>query len=237
MENGSGRLMSQTQSEESGGEGPCFTRYKYTFVEANSAVMLSVTQNRIDGSVVHTESAYDAQPAQQGQCLMETRSKCDDVGTLYTTVSYDPPTGFYTKATGMYFKRGGISLSKEGVVVVESSPVKQLVVANVAVSISQGPPAATIEEHDFSPILERTVFLHTGGVTVHTETFYDYCVVGKPTATCTDCKFMGAPAARIESELKGGNCTGNSSVIKVVSDRVVALGGCTYFRNEVWTKA
>jgi hypothetical protein len=235
--NGAGRLMSQTESTESGGEGPCFTRYKYTFVDDNSAVMLIVTQYRTDGSVVYTESAYNQQPARQGKCLMETRMKCDDVGDLYTTVSYDPPQGFYTRATGMYFKRGQLGLSPEGVVKIIASPVKQLVVANVAVSIEQAPPNATIEEHDYSPVLERTVFLHTGGVTVHTETFHDYCVVGADSSECTDCKFMGAPAARIESELKGGKCEGDSSVIKIVSDRVVALGGCVYYRNEVWTKA
>ena len=198
--------------------------------------MLSVTSYRIDGSTTYTQSQYGDMPSPTGDCVLERRTKCDDTGDLHTIVSYDPPQGFSTQATINYYKRGELGLDDKGMLVVIKSPVSQLVVATVTVSYSQAPPAETIQEQDYAPILERQITSYSGGITTREAQYDNFCVTGNAGPVgCTKCDFLGAPVAKIKSVLKGGKCTDDTGVIKIVSDRVVKLGSCEYFRNEVWT--
>ena len=146
------------------------------------------------------------------------------------------PNSYNTKATAMYFKRGTLKLDADGMLDVTEPPVRQLVVANVQVTYSQQPPNETIQECDHAPILERTLLAHTGAIVVHTALYQDYKADGVNVVEKDNATFQGVAFKKINSKLIGGNCQGQSDVIKITSKRIFSSGGVNIFENIVWTK-
>jgi hypothetical protein len=230
---GAGTLVSESSEDIKGQEGHCFTRYKYTYRGDNSSQVYSQTEHRPDGSIIYTTKQYGTPPSVSGTEIRSTQ-ECTPKGELYTKVGYSPPTGFNCIGTSMYNKKGKVSLDANGAIEVIQSPVNQLVVANIEV-IYGAVPNVTIEEYDHAVILERQILSHAGGVTMISEVIPNYCFAGSVRSVeKTDVLFEGIPVAKVKSTLKGGDCRGDSGVIKVTSDRIISMNGLEIFRTEIY---